>query len=172
MRTLPYWLHLLCSPPASSCPRQFQRQQIPERRNPEVADAWGSARHPSGSGRWAGSAGPATNCAIGQPDRAVRDRIGGARPQAIQTLDELGQALTDRRSPPTGSASRATPILSAIARQQGTVGSARGSRRGRLPGRQFHVDRGRMQPVGMGVDGLLVPTPDQTRSRVTVVCRW
>ena len=26
----------------------------------------------------------------------------------------------------------------------------------------FHVDRSRMEAVGMGEDGLLVPTPDQT----------
>jgi outer membrane protein OmpA-like peptidoglycan-associated protein len=30
-----------------------------------------------------------------------------------------------------------------------------------LAGR-FQVDRARLQPVGMGEDGLLVPTPDQT----------
>jgi outer membrane protein OmpA-like peptidoglycan-associated protein len=29
-----------------------------------------------------------------------------------------------------------------------------------LAGR-FHVDRARLQPVGMGQDGLMVPTPDQ-----------
>jgi OOP family OmpA-OmpF porin len=28
--------------------------------------------------------------------------------------------------------------------------------------RIFHVDRGRIQSVGMGEDGLLIPTPDQT----------
>jgi OmpA-OmpF porin, OOP family len=26
----------------------------------------------------------------------------------------------------------------------------------------FHVDRSRVQGIGMGEDGLLVPTPDQT----------
>jgi OOP family OmpA-OmpF porin len=26
----------------------------------------------------------------------------------------------------------------------------------------FHVDRGRVEAIGMGKDGLLIPTPDQT----------
>jgi OmpA-OmpF porin, OOP family len=83
-------------------------------------------------------------------------------PEAIQTLDDLGNALTN-------------PALSSYRfRVEGhtdTVGGrdynrALSDRRALavaeyLAGR-FHVDRARLEPVGMGQDGLLVPTPDQT----------
>jgi outer membrane protein OmpA-like peptidoglycan-associated protein len=82
-------------------------------------------------------------------------------PEAIQTLDDLGRALTD-------------PALAAYRfRLEGhtdTVGGrdynkALSDRRAitvaqYLAGR-FHVDRARLQPVGVGQDGLMVPTPDQ-----------
>jgi OmpA-OmpF porin, OOP family len=83
-------------------------------------------------------------------------------PEAIQTLDDLGRALTD-------------PALTAYRfRVEGhtdTVGGrdynkALSDRRAvavadYLAGR-FHVDRARLQPVGMGQEGLMVPTPDHT----------
>jgi OmpA-OmpF porin, OOP family len=83
-------------------------------------------------------------------------------PEAIQTLDDLGRALTD-------------PALTAYRfRVEGhtdTVGGrdynkALSDRRAiavaeYLAGK-FHVDRARLQPIGMGQDGLMVPTPDQT----------
>ena len=83
-------------------------------------------------------------------------------PQAIQTLNDLGRALTD----PTLAAYRFR-----IEGHTDTVGNrdankALSDRRAAsvvdyLAGR-FQVDRARLQPVGMGEDGLLVPTPDQT----------
>jgi outer membrane protein OmpA-like peptidoglycan-associated protein len=83
-------------------------------------------------------------------------------PEAIQTLNDLGRALTD-------------PSLAAyrfrIEGHTDTVGSrefnkALSDRRAAtvaeyLAGK-FRMDRSRLQPVGMGEDGLLVPTPDQT----------
>jgi OmpA-OmpF porin, OOP family len=83
-------------------------------------------------------------------------------PQAIQTLNDLGRALTN-------------PALAAYRfRVEGhtdTVGNrdsnkALSDRRASsvveyLVGK-FQVDRSRLQAVGMGEDGLLVPTPDQT----------
>ena len=83
-------------------------------------------------------------------------------PEAIQTLDDLGRALTD-------------PALAAYRfRVEGhtdTVGGrdynkALSDRRAiavaeYLAGR-FHVDHTRLQPIGMGQDGLMVPTPDHT----------
>ena len=83
-------------------------------------------------------------------------------PQAVQTLDDLGRALTN-------------PALAAYRfRVEGhtdTVGSrdynkALSNRRAiavveYLVGK-FQVDRNRLQPVGMGEDGLVVQTPDQT----------
>jgi len=94
-------------------------------------------------------------------------------PQAIQTLEDLGRALTN-------------PALAAyrfrIEGHTDTVGTreynkALSGRRAiavadYLTGR-FHIDRTRLQTVGMGQDGLLVPTPDQTQEprnrRVLVV---
>jgi outer membrane protein OmpA-like peptidoglycan-associated protein len=83
-------------------------------------------------------------------------------PEAIQTLDDLGRALTN-------------PALAAYRfRVEGhtdTVGGrdynrALSNRRAiavadYLAGR-FNVDRARLQPIGLGQDGLLVPTPEQT----------
>ena len=83
-------------------------------------------------------------------------------PQAIQTLNDLGRALTD-------------PTLAAykfrIEGHTDTVGSrdynkalseARATTVAEYLAGKFQVDRSRLQPVGMGEDGLLVPTPDQT----------
>jgi outer membrane protein OmpA-like peptidoglycan-associated protein len=83
-------------------------------------------------------------------------------PEAIQTLNDLGRALTD-------------PALAAykfrIEGHTDTVGSrdynkalseARAATVAQYLAGKFQVDRSRLQPVGMGQDGLLIPTPDQT----------
>ncbi len=83
-------------------------------------------------------------------------------PQAVQTLANLGQALVN-------------PTLAAfkfrIEGHTDTVGSrpynqALSERRAAAVVdylvTAFHVDRDRLQAVGMGEDGLLVPTPPQT----------
>ncbi len=86
----------------------------------------------------------------------------GLTPQATETLDKLGKALSDRT------------LASYRFRIEGhtdTVGSRAYNKD--LSDRRaeavvaylvdnFHLERGHMQAVGMGVDGLLVPTPDQT----------
>lgn len=83
-------------------------------------------------------------------------------PQATETLDKLGKALSDRT------------LASYRFRIEGhtdTVGSRAYNKE--LSDRRaeavvaylvdnFHIERGHMQAVGMGVDGLLVPTPEQT----------
>jgi OOP family OmpA-OmpF porin len=83
-------------------------------------------------------------------------------PEAIQILDKLGQALTDQ--------SLATYRFR-IEGHTDTVGSreynkALSDRRAAAVvdylANKFHVDRSRVQAVGMGEDGLLVPTQDQT----------
>jgi OOP family OmpA-OmpF porin len=83
-------------------------------------------------------------------------------PDAVQTLNDLGRALTN-------------PALAGYRfRVEGhtdTVGApdynkALSDRRAIAVAEYlaitFRVDRSRLQPVGMGQDGLLVPTPDQT----------
>jgi len=82
--------------------------------------------------------------------------------EAIQTLNDLGRALTN-------------PALTAYRfRVEGhtdTVGGrdfnrALSDRRAAAVAQylsdKFHIDPGRLQPVGMGEDGLMVPTPGQT----------
>ena len=83
-------------------------------------------------------------------------------PQAIQTLDRLGQALTDRSladyrfrieghtdTVGTPAANQALSERRAAAVVDYLVNT-------------FHVDRSRVQPIGMGEDGLAIATPDQT----------
>ena len=93
-------------------------------------------------------------------------------PQAVQALNDLGKALTD-------------PSLALyrfrIEGHTDTVGSrdynkALSDRRAAAVvdylSASFHIDRDRLQPTGMGEDGQLVPTPDQTpepRNRRVVV---
>ncbi len=83
-------------------------------------------------------------------------------PEATEILDKLGKALSDRT------------LASYRFRIEGhtdTVGSRAYNKE--LSDRRaqtvvaylvdnFHLERGHMQAVGMGVDGLLVPTPAQT----------
>ena len=83
-------------------------------------------------------------------------------PEATQTLDRLGQALTDQS------------LASYRFRIEGhtdTVGSreanqALSERRAAAVVdylvNKFHVDRGRVQAIGMGEQGLAIVTPDQT----------
>ena len=86
----------------------------------------------------------------------------GLTPQATDILDKLGKALSDR----TLAAYRFR-----IEGHTDTVGSRAYNKE--LSDRRaeavvdyladnFHLERGHMQAVGMGVDGLLIPTPDQT----------
>jgi outer membrane protein OmpA-like peptidoglycan-associated protein len=111
---------------------------------------------------------PVRGIRIGKPAPAVSLNVtfatGSAEltPEAIQTLDDLGRALTD-------------PALAAYRfRLEGhtdTVGGrdynkALSDRRALAVAAyladRYRVDLNRLQPVGMGQDGLLVPTPDQT----------
>jgi outer membrane protein OmpA-like peptidoglycan-associated protein len=83
-------------------------------------------------------------------------------PQAVQVVDNLGKALS-------------TPALSdymfRIEGHTDTVGSRdynnalsdlRASAVVDYLARNFHIDRNRVEAIGMGKDGLLIPTPDQT----------
>ncbi|HEY2621218.1 MAG TPA: OmpA family protein [Acetobacteraceae bacterium] len=110
------------------------------------------------------SAPPATSAPAPAVSLNVLFATGSAdlTPEAIQTLDDLGRALTN-------------PALTAYRfRVEGhtdTVGGrdynkALSDRRAvavadYLAGR-FHVDHARLQPIGMGQEGLMVPTPDHT----------
>jgi outer membrane protein OmpA-like peptidoglycan-associated protein len=83
-------------------------------------------------------------------------------PQAVQVLDNLGKALSN------------PALFGYMFRIEGhtdTVGSAeyndglsdrRASAVADYVANNFRVDRGRLEAIGMGKDGLLVPTRDQT----------
>jgi outer membrane protein OmpA-like peptidoglycan-associated protein len=83
-------------------------------------------------------------------------------PEATQVLDNLGKALSDQTM---------VRYRFRIEGHTDTVGTRPYNKE--LSDRRaaavvdylaanFHVDRGRMEAIGMGEDGLLVPTPDQT----------
>jgi outer membrane protein OmpA-like peptidoglycan-associated protein len=86
----------------------------------------------------------------------------GLTPQAVQVLDNLGRALSN------------PALIGYMFRIEGhtdTVGTAQyneelSDRRANAVAdyvaNNFHVDRSHLEAVGMGKDGLLVPTPDQT----------
>ena len=83
-------------------------------------------------------------------------------PAAIRTLDTLGKALTDPAL---------APYRFRIEGHTDTVGSpafnqALSEKRAAAVAdylvAHFHVDRARLEPVGVGEAGLLVPTPPQT----------
>jgi outer membrane protein OmpA-like peptidoglycan-associated protein len=86
----------------------------------------------------------------------------GLTPQAVQVLDNLGMALSN-------------PAMSSymfrIEGHTDTIGSAeyndglsdrRANAVANYVANKFHVDRGHLEAIGMGKDGLLVSTPDQT----------
>ena len=111
---------------------------------------------------------PVRGIRIGQPAPAISLNVlfttGSAQltPEAIQTLDDLGRALTD----PALAAYRFrleghTDTVGAPDYNKTLSGQRALAVAEYLAGR-CHVDLGRLQPVGMGEDGLLVPTPDQT----------
>jgi OOP family OmpA-OmpF porin len=112
--------------------------------------------------------GPATRgIRVGRPPEVslnVLFTTGSAEltPEAIQTLDDLGRALTN-------------PALAAYRfRVEGhtdtvggrdynkTLSDRRAASVVDYLARRFNVDQTRLQPIGMGQDGLLIATPDQT----------
>jgi len=83
-------------------------------------------------------------------------------PEAVQTLNDLGRALSDPRL--GGFRFRVEGHTDTVGGR--AYNQALSDRRAiavaeYLAGR-FQVDRARLQPVGLGQEGLLVPTPDQT----------
>jgi outer membrane protein OmpA-like peptidoglycan-associated protein len=83
-------------------------------------------------------------------------------PEAIQTLNDLGRALTD----PTLAHYRFrveghTDTVGGLDYNK-ALSDRRASAVAAYLADRFHVDPGRLQSVGMGQEGLLVHTPDQT----------
>ena len=144
--------------------------------NPSPAAAAPSANAPSANASSANAAsGTAPSGNAPSVNLSVQFEKGsaGLTAAAMQTLNELGKALNQ-------------PSLAAyrfrIEGHTDTVGSAEYNKE--LSDRRaaavvdylaanFKVDRSRLEPVGMGEQGLVVPTPDQTSEprnrRVAVV---
>jgi outer membrane protein OmpA-like peptidoglycan-associated protein len=132
--------------PATAAPSQSQSQPQPQ---------WTAPVHA------AAAAAPVSAPAI---SLTVQFANGSAQltPQAIQTLDSLGRALSNQAL---------TAYRFRIEGHTDTVGTREYNRE--LSDRRaaavvdyiatnFHVDRDRIEAIGMGEDGLLIPTPDQT----------
>jgi outer membrane protein OmpA-like peptidoglycan-associated protein len=83
-------------------------------------------------------------------------------PQAVQVLDQLGRALTDQSL--AGYRFRIEGHTDTVGtREQNKVLSdRRAATVVDYLAEKFHVDRARIQAIGMGEDGLLIPTGDQT----------
>jgi outer membrane protein OmpA-like peptidoglycan-associated protein len=119
---------------------------------------------PSGSAPASGPAQPPAAAKAPAVSMTVQFATGSTEltPQAVQTLTSLGQALTN----PTLANYRFR-----IEGHTDTVGSAGYNQQ--LSQRRadavvdylatnFHIDRNRVQAIGMGQDGLLIQTPPQT----------
>jgi outer membrane protein OmpA-like peptidoglycan-associated protein len=86
----------------------------------------------------------------------------GLTPQALEVLNNLGKAL---------SSEALSRYLFRIEGHTDTVGSQeynealsdlRAAAVVDYLAKNFHIDRNRLEAIGMGKDGLLIPTPDQT----------
>jgi outer membrane protein OmpA-like peptidoglycan-associated protein len=118
-----------------------------------------ATRAPSGA---AGQASAATRAPAVSLNVLFATGSAELTPEAIQTLNDLGRALTN----PTLTAYRFR-----VEGHTDTVGGrdsnkALSDRRAVAVAQylsdRFHIDPGRLQPIGMGEDGQMVPTPDQT----------
>lgn len=105
--------------------------------------------------------------AASQPsiDLTVQFAFGSAdlTPAAARALDELGKALTDPDL--AGSRIRIEGHTDTVGTRpyNQTLSERRADTVVEYLNERFHVPAERLQAVGMGEDGLLVPTPDQTQ---------
>jgi OOP family OmpA-OmpF porin len=83
-------------------------------------------------------------------------------PGAMQTLAELGQALNNPAL--AGSRFRIEGHTDTVGAPDANkaLSDRRAAAVAAFLAQNYHIDYARLQPVGMGEDGLLVPTPDQT----------
>jgi outer membrane protein OmpA-like peptidoglycan-associated protein len=94
-------------------------------------------------------------------------------PQAIQTLDNLGKAMSDQSLSPYRFRVEGHTDTVGTREMNKSLSERRADAVADYLATNFHIDRSRLQPVGMGEDNLLIPTPDQTNEprnrRVQVV---
>jgi outer membrane protein OmpA-like peptidoglycan-associated protein len=114
-----------------------------------------------------GSAPPAaTQPAASQPavSLMVRFATGSAdlTPQAMGVLDRLGRALSDQSLASYRFRIEGHTDTVGTREQNKALSDMRAAKVVDYLADKFHVDRSRIQAVGMGEDGLLIPTGDQT----------
>lgn len=94
-------------------------------------------------------------------------------PQAVQVLNNLGKAMSDQSLAPYHFRVEGHTDTVGTRELNKTLSERRADAVADYLATNFHIDRARLQPVGMGEDNLLVPTPDQTNEprnrRVQVV---
>ena len=122
-----------------------------------------------------GSAGQSQATAAPSVSLTVQFATGSAdlTPQAIQTLDNLGKAMSDQSLSPYRFRVEGHTDTVGTREMNKSLSERRADAVADYLATNFHIDRSRLQPVGMGEDNLLVPTPDQTNEprnrRVQVV---
>jgi outer membrane protein OmpA-like peptidoglycan-associated protein len=94
-------------------------------------------------------------------------------PQAIQTLNDLGKAMSDQSLAPYRFRVEGHTDTVGTREMNKSLSERRADAVANYLATNFRIDRSRLQPIGMGEDNLLVPTPDQTNEprnrRVQVV---
>jgi outer membrane protein OmpA-like peptidoglycan-associated protein len=83
-------------------------------------------------------------------------------PQAVHVLDNLGRALSNEAL--VGYRFRIEGHTDTVGSQEynNALSDLRAAAVVDYLANNFHVDRNRIEAIGMGKDGLLIPTPDQT----------
>ena len=97
-----------------------------------------------------------------QPDRAVRDRIGRSHAARHRCPRQPRKALSDQAL--VGYRFRIEGHTDTVGTHEFNkdLSDRRAAAVVDYLANHFHVDRSRVQAVGMGEDHLLIPTPDQT----------
>ncbi len=133
---------------------------------PIAPGAGGAAGAPAGAaaGKHMGTSASAPHAVAPASSLTVQFRTGSAdlTPQAIQQLSELGKALSS--SAMSGFRFRIEGHTDTVGTKEGNMALSeqRAQAVAEFLEKKFNISRDRVEPVGMGAEHLLVPTPDQT----------
>jgi len=128
-----------------------------------IAPTVGAPTAGAPSGKHSVSA-PAPHSAAPATSLTVQFRTGSAdlTPQAVQQLSELGKALSS--SAMSGFKFRIEGHTDTVGTKEGNMvlSEQRAKAVAEFLEKKFNISQDRVEPVGMGAEHLLVPTPDQT----------
>lgn len=122
-----------------------------------------------------GSAGQSQATSAPSVSLTVQFATGSAdlTPQAMETLNNLGKAMSDQSLSAYRFRVEGHTDTVGTREMNKSLSERRADAVADYLATNFRIDRSRLQPVGMGEDGLLVPTPNQTNEprnrRVQVV---